>query len=251
MMQDNTGYEQDYGSSRRRIASFLVAAFIIVTLAAVVAAAFAKFGAKSGEMHEISQDQEELIIISQSDAEDQARVRAITGYDWAVILNSPMDDDGMAMRAVPYLASLELETAVLQAELLNASGIFVDEKILGELPPGETLENAVTGMVGLEEAFYGLGLPSGAAHAARLKHLELRLNKYGPPKGPIYDDETKLFAQEHLGMAVDSYEQWYARIGAKYNLMVHEMAELQNLNTETEEVESITDELSESEEEVT
>ncbi|MBI2580766.1 hypothetical protein HYV85_03060 [Candidatus Woesearchaeota archaeon] len=208
-------------SDRASAKAFLTAVFVIVLVALIVTMLFLKLNPtleKQDELPQVSSDQ--LVFTSPTDADQQAEVRSLTGYDWAVLLNTPLDDAN-AMLAVPYLTTLELEIAVAQHQLLNSSERYVSAETLQLLNNDSSLKGVMENLAAIEEAYYSLGLPSGTAHAERLRHLGRRLEVYGPPLGEVRDSETRLFVQEHLGFAVDTFNAWYALIRLKHDRLLH------------------------------
>lgn len=220
-------YEEGYdegtssaGSANRRSAkAFLAAAGIVVGVAIVVVALFVRFQPEEKTIKLPSVEEAQLVFTSPADAEQQAEVRRLAGYDWAVLLNTQLDDK-KAMLAVPYFATLELETAIAQHQLLNSSERYVSAAALQLLNNDSSLKGIMENLAVIEEAYYRLGLPSGAVHAGRLRHLARRLGAYGPPLGEIRDMETRLFVQERLGFAVDTFDAWYALIRLKHDKLL-------------------------------
>ncbi|MBI2143635.1 hypothetical protein HYU17_00595 [Candidatus Woesearchaeota archaeon] len=225
--QGNYPYSQYSAGRPRNIRALAVAAVVILAVAILVFAVF-EFSKRSARPEIPALATEELVFTSPMDVEAQVDVRNLAGYDWAVMLAAP-PDEGNAMRAVPYLMTLELETAIQQHELLNFSGKYVDGKTLQLLGSGKGLAGIMENLAVIEEAYYGLGLPSGAIHAERSRHLAKRLRVYGPPIGPINDFETRQFVQDHLGLAVDSYESWYVLLKARYDILVSELNETKDV----------------------
>lgn len=226
-MPANPRANQKQDSGVRGIRGLAIAAVVIIATAVlfITLLAFSQRGAKP-ELPTVGTD--DLVFTSPIDTEQQVWVRRLADYDWAALLNAPLDE-GNAMRAVPYLATLELETAIAQHELLNASEKYVDDKTLQLLSSKESLADIMENLAVIEDAYYVLGLPSGIVHAERFRHLAKRLRVYGPPIGAINDLETGQFIQEHLGLAVDSYEKWYILLKAKYGGLVKEMEETKDV----------------------
>ena len=219
-MADFGNYRQGTRDSKRKALVLLSFIFIIIVAGILVFTFYPKKDA--AEVPEVSDEQ--LIFTSSIDAEQQDEIRKLTGYNWAVMLNTSLDEPD-AIRAVPYLATLELETAIGQHELLENSERYVTSETLESLADGNELRDVMENLALLEEAYYKLGIPSGIVHAERFRHLAKRLGLYGPPKGPVYDLETRLFVQEHLGFSVNEYNKWYALIRLKYELLIADMEE--------------------------
>lgn len=210
---------------------FLAAVFIVAAVAVVVAALFLRFHPQEEGQEELPEvSGEQLILTSPADSDQQVEVRRLIDYDWAVMLNTPLEDKN-AVKAIPYLATLELETAVMQYKLLNVSERHVGSETLQMLEEGKGLRNILDNLAVLEEAYYRLGLPSGIIHAERLRHLSRRLEIYGPPIGEVQDSETRLFVQEHLGFAVGTYEAWYTLISIRYDSLIKNIEKTKDLKS--------------------
>jgi len=167
---------------------------------------------------------EQLIFTSNIDADQQSQVKVLTDYNWAFVLNTSLQNPD-AIRAVPHLATLELETAIDQYELLKNSERYVSAETLELLSSDDELTDIMENLAIIENAYYDLGLPAGIIHSKRFEHLANRLEIYGPPLGPINDIETRLFVGDHLGATIDTYEQWYALIRIKYFFLISDMEE--------------------------
>lgn len=208
------------GSPGNRSAkAFLAAAGIVIGVAVVVAALFIIFQPEEKTIKLPAVEEAQLVFTSPTDAEQQAIVRSLVGYDWAVLLNTPLDDK-RAVLAVPYLASLELETAIAQHNLLDNSARYVGAGAVQLVKNDSGLRGILESLAAIEDEYYRLGLPSGVVHAERLRHLAKMLEVYGPPAGEIRDSETRQFAQDHLGFSVDSYEAWYTLISIRYGSLI-------------------------------
>ena len=219
-------YRASKGPNMKTLAFIVIFVILIALVSGII---FFKLQQKKESVpYELSKKQaevvskDELVFTSPADAEQQGQVRSLAGYDWAVLLNTPLEDL-MAMKAVPYLATLDLETAIIQYELLNNSKLYVSNETLKLLSRTEWLGSVMENLAVIEDAYYELGLPSGNVYAERFRHMAERLRVYAPPIGAINDVETQVFVEEHLGLAVDSYDKWYALINIKYNSLVRSM----------------------------
>ena len=177
---------------------------------------------------------EQLVVTSPKDIADQSDVARLVNYDWTAIMKADLDDKD-ALKAVPYLITLELESTLDQHDLLRRSQKYVGEDTLNQLSDSDDLKTQMENLAIIEEAFYDLGLPSGLVHAERYRHLAQRLAIYYPPIGPIPDIETTSFVEEHLGYSVSTFQQWYIFIKIRHDSLVSELEQAKGKTSITKE----------------
>lgn len=165
---------------------------------------------------------EDVVFVSQTDLDFQARVKNVTGYDWSNFLNANNREDAK-IAALLFLAN-EIDSLDDDFAFVNRSvGLTKIELGITRLDASDTsrenLLKVVANIKSVENTFLKKGLKSGKTRANRLSTIESFFSTYSLPEGEMKKDVAVMFA-EKLGLTVSDYSKLVSLMIVNYNLFV-------------------------------